>query len=192
MVPELQKSQVYYRSPVGDCPTKTVREEEVKAAIAACMLRSQLSVPDMIDFNVRVEAWIASGEDREWEKAWQLRKANLQDRIDRLTDALIDRLIDREAFAVPTPRSAGGRQPNLLHLSGLTPTDEGRRLTLNPDTKPGDRQSRYALASGTLIVTALNAPPTIQLGPLQRGGIRIDSYENQYASLLLSSCPVQG
>ena len=40
--------------------------------------------------------------------------------------------------AVLTPPWAGSRQPNLLHLPGLTPADEGRRLTLRPDTKPGD------------------------------------------------------
>ena len=70
------------------------------------MLRSQLSVPDVADFNVRVEAWIAIGEDHEHEKGWQLRKANLQDRIDRLTDALIDRIIDRDAFTERRQRLA--------------------------------------------------------------------------------------
>ena len=43
--------------------------------------------------------------------------------------------------AVLTPRLAGKHQPNLLHLPGLTPADEGRRLTLNPDMKPGDRHN---------------------------------------------------
>jgi hypothetical protein len=33
----------------------------------------------------------------------------------------------------------------LLHLPGLTPADEGRTLTLYPDTKPGDPQSDDAL-----------------------------------------------
>jgi hypothetical protein len=39
--------------------------------------------------------------------------------------------------AVLTLRRAGCPQPNLLHLPGLNPADEGRRLTLYPDTKPG-------------------------------------------------------
>jgi DNA invertase Pin-like site-specific DNA recombinase len=99
MVPELQKGHIYYRCTKPGCPTKTVREEIIEAAIEACLLRTQLSVPDMAAFEARITAWIASDEGHDREKEWQLRKANLQDRIDRLTDALIDRLIDREAFA---------------------------------------------------------------------------------------------
>ena len=99
MVPELQKGHVYYRCTKPGCPTKTVREEIIEAAIETCLLRTQLSVPDMAAFEARIEAWIESDEGQEQEKAWRLRLANLQDRIDRLTDALIDRLIDREAFA---------------------------------------------------------------------------------------------
>lgn len=99
MVPELQKGHIYYRCTRSECPTKTVREEAVDAAIEACLLRTQLSVPDLTTFEARMAAWIATDEGHEREKGWQLRKANLQDRIDRLTDALIDRLIDRDAFA---------------------------------------------------------------------------------------------
>jgi site-specific DNA recombinase len=99
MVPELQKSHIYYRCTKRDCPTKTVREEAIAAAIEACLLHTQLSVPDLETFETRLTAWIAADEDHEHEKAWKLRKANLQDRADRLTDALIDRLIDQPTFA---------------------------------------------------------------------------------------------
>jgi site-specific DNA recombinase len=98
MVPELQKGHVYYRCAKQACPTKTVREDVVAAAIDACLLHTQLSVPDLTAFEAQMEAWIVSDEDQEREKAWRLRLANLQDRIDRLTDALIDRLIDRDTF----------------------------------------------------------------------------------------------
>jgi len=106
MVPEIQKSHTYYRCATPACPTKTVREEVVAAAIDACLLRTQLGVLDMAEFEARTEAWINCGEDAERERDWQLRKANLQDRIDRLTDALIDRLIDKEAFAERRQRLA--------------------------------------------------------------------------------------
>ncbi|MBO6527596.1 recombinase family protein [Erythrobacter sp.] len=99
MVPELQKGHVYYRCTKKGCPTKTMREEVISAAIEACLLKTQLSVPDMTDFEARLLAWTAADEGQEQEKAWQLRRSNLQDRIDRLTDALIDRLIERNAFA---------------------------------------------------------------------------------------------
>lgn len=106
MVPELQKSHVYYRCQVRECPTKTVREEAIEAAIEDCMRRSKLAPHDLSDFNARIEAWLASNDDQDREKAWRLRKANLQDRIDRLTDALIDRLIDRDTFAERRQRLA--------------------------------------------------------------------------------------
>lgn len=106
MVPELQKGHVYYRCSKRDCPTKTVREEDVEAAIDACLLKIQLSAPDLADFDARMEAWIAAQANDEQQKAWQLRKSNVQDRIDRLTDALIERLIDREAFAERRQRLA--------------------------------------------------------------------------------------
>ena len=106
MVPELQKSHVYYRCTKPDCPTKTVREDAIVAAIDACLLHTQLSVPDLAAFDVRIEDWITSDEEQEREKAWQLRKANLQDRIDRLTDALIDRLINRDIFGERRQRLA--------------------------------------------------------------------------------------
>lgn len=106
MVPELQKGHVYYRCPKRACPTKTVREEAIEAAIKACMLRTELTAPDRHTFEAWVTAWIASGKDKEREKAWQLRKANIHDRIDRLTDALVERLIDRDTFAERRQRLA--------------------------------------------------------------------------------------
>ena len=99
MVPELQSGHIYYRCPKKGCPTKTVREEAVVAAIEACLLKTQLSLPNMEKFDALIEDWISTDEAQELENAWQIRRANLQDRIDRLTDALVDRLIDRETFA---------------------------------------------------------------------------------------------
>ena len=136
MVPELQKGHVYYRCPVRACPTKTVREEVLAAAIEACLAVSELSVIDVSAFHDRIDEWIVSetGEDRE--KAWQLRKANLQDRIDRLTDALIDRLIDRDAFSERRQRLA-------LEEEGL---DEERRDMGNQTGKAAHLRSLIELA----------------------------------------------
>lgn len=99
MVPELQKSHVYYRCAIKLCPTMTVREEALAAAIDTCLAQSQLGHADAADFLARIETWVAQTNSSDQEKAWQLRKAAIQDRIDRLTDALVDRLIDRDAYA---------------------------------------------------------------------------------------------
>lgn len=99
MVPELQKGHVYYRCKTRECSTKTVREETLGCAIEACLARMQLTEADAAAFLTRMDAWVANASSNEQEKAWQLRKAALEERIDRLTDALVDHLIDRDAFS---------------------------------------------------------------------------------------------
>ncbi len=99
MVPELQKGHVYYRCPAKACPTKTVREENLATAIEDCLARSQLTESDASAFLARVEAKVSEGSDGDFEKSLRLREVAIQDRIDRLTDALVDRLIDRDTFA---------------------------------------------------------------------------------------------
>lgn len=99
MVPELQKSHVYYRCKTRECPTKTVREEALETAIEHCLAGMQLTEADASAFLARIDSWVTAATSSEQEKAWQLRKAALEERIDRLTDALVDRLIDRDAFA---------------------------------------------------------------------------------------------
>lgn len=107
IVPELQKGRVYYRCPKAGCPTKTVREDVVNDAIEEFLARIELSAEDRSAFEARIEAWINSeDEEAERERAWDLRLANLQDRIDRLTDALVDRLIDKDVFAERRQRLA--------------------------------------------------------------------------------------
>jgi DNA invertase Pin-like site-specific DNA recombinase len=106
MVPELQKGHVYYRCKTRECPTKTVREETLETAIEDCLGQMQLTEIDFAALLARIDAWAATSTSDEQEKAWQLRKAALAERIDRLTDALVDRLIDRDAFSERRKRLA--------------------------------------------------------------------------------------
>lgn len=106
MTPELQKGHVYYRCHNSHCPTKTVREERISDAINACLTASQLAPGDVADFHARIEAWVAEATNDERERAWRLRRAKLAERIDQLTDALIERLIDRELFSERRQRLA--------------------------------------------------------------------------------------
>lgn len=138
MVPELQKGHVYYRCPKKICPTKTVREETITEAVEACLLHIQLTAPDIEDFTSRTEAWIAADDDCEKSQTWALRRANIQSRLDRLTDALIDRLIDREVFGAR-------RQQLALEEAAL---DDEQRAT-------GDRRAK-ALQMRSLIELANN------------------------------------
>jgi len=99
MVPELQKGTVYYRCPVKSCETKTVREDQIILAIETCLERAQLTDQDAKDARTEIECWIAKKGGHEAEKALSLRMANVEDRIERLTDAMIDRLIDKDAYS---------------------------------------------------------------------------------------------
>ena len=106
MVPELQKGNVYYRCPMRTCDTKTVREDLIASTIGSCLAHAQLSEGDFRALNVLVDDWVATATNDEAERAISLRLANLRDRVDRLTDALIDRLIDQGAFAERRQRLA--------------------------------------------------------------------------------------
>jgi len=91
---------VYYRCHTKGCPTNTIREEAVDREF------SQLFEPLVFDDEERAILSKTLGEVSEditalWEKetnAMRMQFAQLQERLDRLTDAYIDRLIDRNTF----------------------------------------------------------------------------------------------
>jgi DNA invertase Pin-like site-specific DNA recombinase len=100
LIGERQKGHVYYRCHTKDCPTNGIREE------AAETVFSEALEPLRFDDDERVILLQKLGELKEdlaaqWEaetKASRLQLDQLRDRLDRLTDAYIDRLIDKEAF----------------------------------------------------------------------------------------------
>lgn len=107
MVPELQKQRyVYYRCQRRGCATTTVREEAIQKAIDDCLLNAQLTEEDGHAFEAGLEAWLAPEQAKETAASIALRRANLADRVDRLTDALVDRLIDKDAFSERRQRLA--------------------------------------------------------------------------------------
>jgi site-specific DNA recombinase len=106
MIPEQQKGNVYYRCQTRDCATKTVREEAIAEAIDACLDNACLSEADQQSARHQIEQWAKGGVDEEALRSLALREANLKDRLDRLTDALIDRVIDRPAFSERSERLA--------------------------------------------------------------------------------------
>jgi site-specific DNA recombinase len=99
MSPERQKGHVYYRCQNRACPTKCVREEALDAAIQDMLLRFRLS-----DENVK---WLVDEFESWWETrpeairpdsaAMQLGQINT--RLERLTDAMLARLVDENDFA---------------------------------------------------------------------------------------------
>lgn len=136
MIPERQKGNVYYRCQTTACATKTVREELVSQSINQCLDNAGLSESDRVIVRQQVQRWAKEGIDETLMRSLDLREANLKDRLDRLTDALIDRVIDQAAFserrerlAIEEMQIAGERQQladkahfaaNILSLLELT------------------------------------------------------------------------
>lgn len=95
MVPERQKQWIYYRCPVRSCKTKCVREEALAAAIEACLQNAELTDQSAADANQRIKEWVCEAQHQEEASGLKLRMANLKERQHRLTDALVDGLIDK-------------------------------------------------------------------------------------------------
>jgi site-specific DNA recombinase len=98
MVPERQKGNVYYRCQTKACATKTVREEAIEAAVSGCLMAAQLSDEEAVNLKRKFDAWFQQNAGSDPRLEIQSRRKAIQDKINRLTDALIDRLIDQETF----------------------------------------------------------------------------------------------
>ncbi len=100
MVPERQKAHVYYRCKTAECRTKSMREDQLTDAARGFLKRVQLTEANFEEALRQINEWVREPRDGDAEKAWALRAANIADRKNRLTDALIDGMIDRDAHSV--------------------------------------------------------------------------------------------
>jgi len=99
MIPERQKGHVYYRCHTQDCHTKTVRENVLEDEVLAMLSRNNISDGDAEKIAEQMNEWFDTRENVDQIKAsTALQIAQINDRMERLTDALIDRLIDQETF----------------------------------------------------------------------------------------------
>ena len=98
MIGEKQKGYVYYRCHTPRCETKTIREEELERAIFATLSRLEFSDEASIFLTSTLAEW---AEKRVPEAAAQTSRLQIEQiakRLERLTDALIDHMIDTEVF----------------------------------------------------------------------------------------------
>jgi site-specific DNA recombinase len=100
LVGETQKSHVYYRCHTRDCPAKSIREEIVHAAVAQRLKALQ--------FTKAEKKYLASAI-RELKARWiidrgqsmknlEIRREQLTERLNRLTDAYLESAIERDLF----------------------------------------------------------------------------------------------
>jgi site-specific DNA recombinase len=100
LIGEEQKGYVYYRCHTKNCPGRCVREETLDQAIATELKRLEFCQEEKDYFRVKVlqmkQDWTT--ERQQAKQSLELRSKQLQDRQDRLTDAYLDKLIDKDTF----------------------------------------------------------------------------------------------
>lgn len=100
LIGETHKGYVYYRCQTADCPTTAVREEAVESAILERFAGLCYSEDERRYLGRKLREFEA-GENEQQEQAVkgiQVRVGQINDRIARLTDAYVDRLIEKDLF----------------------------------------------------------------------------------------------
>lgn len=97
---ERQKGHVYYRCHTGDCETKAVREELLDDQVQATLRKLTRSEEEREDVRQAVKELRRSWADvrQAGSDALKLQAARIEERLTRLTDAYLDRLIDQQVF----------------------------------------------------------------------------------------------
>ncbi|MDA4845247.1 recombinase family protein [Hoeflea poritis] len=98
MTPERQKGHVYYRCQTPGCATKCVREEQVEAAVSAMLSKVALSDEHKAEITRSVECWSQERNDTDSTQTYAMQLEKSQQRLERLEDAVIDQLIDKDTY----------------------------------------------------------------------------------------------
>lgn len=98
MIPERQKGHVYYRCQTPACPTKCIREEALELAVGTALGRARLTDGDAERLAAEIIRWCASRARRDGSTAATLQLAQIDGRLDRLTDAYVDRVVDAGTY----------------------------------------------------------------------------------------------
>jgi DNA invertase Pin-like site-specific DNA recombinase len=100
MIAERQKGNVYYRCHTLDCPTKGIREEVIEQAAFSEFERSNICPKSFAELVNVLEAWKVGRQDQHDEAAsLKMQLGKLEVRLDNLMNALIEGLIDNEAYS---------------------------------------------------------------------------------------------
>ncbi|MEQ1881716.1 MAG: recombinase family protein [Burkholderiales bacterium] len=100
LIGELHKGRVYYRCQSPGCITKSVREDQVNQAVEELLHTLTLAPDDIARARQRLPAILVSEAEQQECTALKLQADQVAARLDRLTDMLLDGLIDSEAFQV--------------------------------------------------------------------------------------------
>jgi len=97
---ERQKGHVYYRCHTSTCATTGIREEVVEATLRGYFVQTELLPDDAHELREHLAARLRQRDEMNasHESGVRLRLADAKRRMQRLTDALIDDAIDRQAY----------------------------------------------------------------------------------------------
>ena len=98
MIPERQKGYVYYRCQTPVCMTKCVREKAIEEAVYGTLSRMQLSNDDVDRLTAEIETWAEERDQPITSNTIPMQLAQVESRLERLTDAVLDQLIDEETY----------------------------------------------------------------------------------------------
>lgn len=100
LIGEKQKDYLYYRCHTSGCPQKTIREELIDQPFQTVLQKLQFNQKETACFSDWFKSRHRQAEQNiEAErKALNLNLEQTQSRLSRLTDALVDNVIDRELF----------------------------------------------------------------------------------------------
>lgn len=101
LIGELQKGNVYYRCHTKTCPTKTVRQASVHGMVSSFM--SDVSLNDyqvnLLEHEILNLLHNDNSTDQSVLGELKLTLGSLNDRLDRLADAVVDLVIDKETYS---------------------------------------------------------------------------------------------
>lgn len=98
LIGELHKGRVYYRCQTKNCLTKSLREDEIDRVIVNLLSCLTLSEHDVKAALERLPALIAPVVAEDEVNGITLQAAQVEHRLDRLTDMALDNLIEPEAY----------------------------------------------------------------------------------------------
>ncbi|WP_300394166.1 recombinase family protein [Henriciella sp.] len=98
MIPERQKGKVYYRCHERNCATKTIREDRLEAELVQSLKRVKLSETEADKLKALFQDWLDRKRVEDDTDRAEFELMKIQERLSRLTDMLIDGVIDEEAF----------------------------------------------------------------------------------------------
>lgn len=100
LIGERQKGRVYYRCHSKQCPPTSIREDTVSTEVRHLLERIRVDEHERTYFKAKLlklrEAWTTCKENER--KSLDLRLAQLNDRLNRLTDAYLDQALDKPMF----------------------------------------------------------------------------------------------